>query len=280
MGSMGMADAVQRQCAARRLSNDVLERLRSATGSNVYLSGPMTGIPGWNQDAFDHAADALVGRGRKVFNPASLFDGDKSQARQVYMRTDIAHLLEATDVVLLPGWSDSRGALLEVAVAQELGLRVWNSDGEKPPPIRAWGPAALLRQVDAGGTVTISTTHLPPGTLYEVPRSGPETSPDQAGETCLEEAQRLVYGDRGAAYGHPAEDYGATGAMFGALLHRWAKDSAAHEGDSPLPVPARLACLLMVAVKASRESRVPKRDNRTDLAGYAECLQRIAEAGA
>lgn len=97
-----------------------------------------------------------------------------------------------------------------------------------------------------------------------------------ASETILEEAQRLVHGDRGGNYGHPIEDFSRTGQMWGAILSKW-RDS---DEDS---VPPELVGLCMAAVKISREVNLPKRDNRVDLAGYAETVQmiheRIAEPG-
>ena len=81
-------------------------------------------------------------------------------------------------------------------------------------------------------------------------------------ETCLEEAQRLVYGDRGETYGHPLDDFGRTALMWSALIGA--------------PVTAELVAMCMVCLKLSRETYQPKRDNRTDAAGYAECLDRIA----
>lgn len=55
-------------------------------------------------------------------------------------------------------------------------------------------------------------------------------------ETILQEAQRLVHGDRQGSYGHPLDDYTRTGTMWGAILHEWAKAAAA--SPVPLPVPA------------------------------------------
>lgn len=272
MGSMRAAKPVP---VHGRLSDAAIDRLRSATGAVVYLAGPMTGVPTWNQDAFDHAAARLTGPGRRVFNPAGLFDGDKSRRRSEYMRADFRQLLTATDLVLLPGFIDSRGAMLELRIARELELRVWGPDGLALADGAALKLAEPLPDVTSHSGVMVGN-HTCDAHAAAVD-AGMDTRVKQP-ETCLEEAQRLVYGDRGAAYGHPLEDYAATGAMFGALLQRWAVQSANRRGASPLPVPARLACLLMVAVKASREARVSKRDNRTDMAGYAECLQRIADA--
>ena len=80
-------------------------------------------------------------------------------------------------------------------------------------------------------------------------------------ETILQEAQRIVYGDRNADYGHPLDDYSRTAALWSAILG--------------FPVTAEQAILCMIAVKISRQVNKPKRDNLTDIAGYAACLQRV-----
>lgn len=83
-------------------------------------------------------------------------------------------------------------------------------------------------------------------------------------ETILQEAQRLVHGDRGEDYGHPAEDLQRTGRIWGAIL-----------GSED--VPAWKVALCMVGVKISREVNAPKRDNLADLAGYAEVVHMTYE---
>lgn len=83
-------------------------------------------------------------------------------------------------------------------------------------------------------------------------------------ETPLEEAQRLVHGDRGKDYGHPIDDFTRSGKMWGAIL-----------GSDPVP-PEKVA-MCMIAVKLSRECNAPKRDNRVDIAGYAETLDMVRE---
>jgi len=85
-------------------------------------------------------------------------------------------------------------------------------------------------------------------------------------ETILQEAQRLVHGDRQAAYGHPYDDYARTARMWEAIL-----------GLPPYRITPSTACLMMAAVKISRQVNKPKRDNMTDLAGYAACAQMCAE---
>jgi len=86
-------------------------------------------------------------------------------------------------------------------------------------------------------------------------------------DTILDEAKELVYGDRGAAYGHPLDDYARTAGAASALL--------AHKLREPLL--AEDVIIIMECVKLSREVNSPKRDNRVDMAGYALCLDRVYE---
>lgn len=79
----------------------------------------------------------------------------------------------------------------------------------------------------------------------------------------LTEAQGLVHGDRNAAYGSPLSDYTRTAGMASAML--------AHKLREPLS--AEDCAMIMCCVKLSRQAHKAKRDNMTDLAGYAECVQ-------
>jgi hypothetical protein len=85
-------------------------------------------------------------------------------------------------------------------------------------------------------------------------------------------AQQLVYGDRGAAYGHPKHDYDRTAKMISGILSSKLKED----------VDAKEAILIMIAVKMSRLVNTPgHRDSVIDIAGYAECYDRVVryEAG-
>ena len=94
----------------------------------------------------------------------------------------------------------------------------------------------------------------------------------------LEEAQGLVYGDRQGSYGHPADDYDATGRIWAAILDRWLRQQPGFRDMPRLPdIPPRIATLMMVGVKASREAHQHKRDNAVDGAGYWDCVERCAE---
>lgn len=74
----------------------------------------------------------------------------------------------------------------------------------------------------------------------------------------LMEAHGLVHGDRGASYGHPLDNFTHTAALWRAAFG-WG-------------VTAEQVAMAMILVKLSRECHAPKRDNATDIAGYAETL--------
>jgi hypothetical protein len=87
-------------------------------------------------------------------------------------------------------------------------------------------------------------------------------------EDILSEVHSLVFGgDRNQAYGHPLDDYGKTSAFWSIVLKDKLKDGEV--------VTEEDAILMMCCLKISREMNVHKRDNMMDLAGYAQCLQRV-----
>ena len=79
----------------------------------------------------------------------------------------------------------------------------------------------------------------------------------------LTEAEALVMGERGEAYGHPLDDYTRTAQMWSAILDT--------------EVTAEQAIMCMICVKLSRECHKPSRDNCVDVAGYILCLRRVVE---
>jgi len=74
-------------------------------------------------------------------------------------------------------------------------------------------------------------------------------------ETVLEEAARIVDGDRRADYGHPADNHRRTAAMWSAYLG--------------VGITPRQVCMLNALQKIGRDAHRPKRDNLVDLAGWA-----------
>ena len=202
----------------------------------VYLAGPMTGIPLYNFPAFDAHKARWIADGQDVTLPADI-------TRELWRERYEREYDPATDTA---AWGD--------AIVCEMFKRdmaaVCDADAIALLPGWRKSKGANLELAVAralGKKVYDSATMLP-----------------LADESALEEAQRLVHGDRGASYGHPIDDYTRTGRMWGAILG--------------IPdIDPRVCCLMMGAVKISREVNAPKRDNRVDLAGYAECAQMVAE---
>ena len=79
----------------------------------------------------------------------------------------------------------------------------------------------------------------------------------------LKEADGLIHGERGEAYGHPLEDFSKTARMWEAIFR--------------VPVTAEMVALAMVCVKISRYLNAPKRDSLVDGAGYFGTIEMIEE---
>ncbi len=104
----------------------------------VYIAGPMRGHPDWNFAAFDMVREAWTKAGHEVFCPAQLFRAmpypkhddtvttDRRHLEHV-IQSDILCLMHADAIALLPGWQNSRGATVELSVAQFLGLEVYDA---------------------------------------------------------------------------------------------------------------------------------------------------------
>lgn len=91
--------------------------------SRLYIAGPMSNLPDRNFPAFNAAARKLRSRNHEVLNPAELeCDG---MTWEQCLRRDIALFLPECDgLAVLDGWELSRGASLEVYVAQAVGIPV------------------------------------------------------------------------------------------------------------------------------------------------------------
>lgn len=114
----------------------------SVSGLRVYISGPMTGIPRFNKQAFDACEKELKVRGaRFVHNPAKEVPMSDSLAwpHADYMRESVYELASSRTegrgmtrkrnfydlLVMLPGWESSAGAKLEREVAEAIGIEVY-----------------------------------------------------------------------------------------------------------------------------------------------------------
>jgi hypothetical protein len=89
----------------------------------LYIAGPMTGIPDFNYPQFLRAATTLRAEGFEVECPAEN-DLPHPQEWHVYLRHAIKRLLDCDAVATLPAAESSKGARLEIYIAQKLGMLV------------------------------------------------------------------------------------------------------------------------------------------------------------
>jgi hypothetical protein len=102
----------------------------------------MSGLPELNFPAFDKAAEELRKVGYEVINPAEvdralgIDNSDEAQEKaglaefNAAMRRDIPLVMRSDGVALLHGWRTSKGANVEVTVAEAIGL--------KARPVDSW----------------------------------------------------------------------------------------------------------------------------------------------
>jgi hypothetical protein len=103
--------------------------------NRVYIAGPMTGLPEFNFPAFHAMAAVMRAEGWHVENPAEHGHVEGAEWAD-YLRFDIGRLSTCEAMMLLPGWSRSRGARLEVHIAKEIGMRMLLADGAEPVGIQ------------------------------------------------------------------------------------------------------------------------------------------------
>jgi len=92
----------------------------------VYLSGKMTGEPAYGVPSFVAAAARLRELGHDVLNPAETAGGATHLPRATYFRIDAGYVMAAEAlVVMAPKCWKSRGALLEMQLADALGKPIY-----------------------------------------------------------------------------------------------------------------------------------------------------------
>lgn len=106
----------------------------------TYIAGGMSGIKDLNFPAFHARAAIERAAGHEVINPAeinggadelvacaNMTKGELTAHWQKCMRKDIAELMTCSRIVMLDGWTSSRGATLEHHIAKALGFEVVES---------------------------------------------------------------------------------------------------------------------------------------------------------
>jgi hypothetical protein len=240
-----------------------------------YIAGPMRGIAWFNYPMFDRVAKELRDAGNEVISPADedrMHDGFDPFANPSHVNPDactfpktmdfgktVRRCLEAVlrcdEIVLLPGWENSNGAVAELTLAMWLGKRVREvriDDQDRITYLGQWiGLTGLAMQ--------LSDYHLE----VEVPYPTGVSEQDDDEEDILDKAARITRGDRQASYGPPDQDFRRTAGMWSALFEAKLKDGVTFE--------PRDVALAMILLKCSRESHQRKEDNWVDIAGYSRC---------
>ena len=87
----------------------------------IYVAGPMSGLPEYNYPAFHEAAARLRAAGYHVENPADN-PPPPCGTWEGWLRLAIAQVVTCDEIALLPGWEQSKGAVLEFTLARQLSM--------------------------------------------------------------------------------------------------------------------------------------------------------------
>ena len=121
--------------------------MRNPMIGRAYICGPMAGYPNLNEAAFRAAENQVWEAGREPITPHDIMPhAHQGRCAQVYgdgrpgdhdggcyLRGDLAMVLDkAASLYVLPGWSRSRGAQVEVLIARLLRIPIeYHPDAER-----------------------------------------------------------------------------------------------------------------------------------------------------
>lgn len=235
-----------------------------------YLAGPLssTGRLEDNLAVFQAWARRLRGLGWRVFSPPEGEEIGRSWVE--YLRRDIPYLVNSAGVALLPGWRASRGARLEHGLAAVLNMELMSVEhiGRKGDdmPGHPEGGYAMPSSDEYAEDIAKRMERVQGAKSMEeaVERfAKKEKLEPEHKETLLAEAERIIVRERGNQYGPPEQDFARTAEMMTGLFK--------HKLDEGMAFQPADVARLMILLKLSRSVWSQKRDNWTDMAGYAAC---------
>ncbi len=235
----------------------------------LYLAGPMRGIAFYNFPMFDRVAAALRDVGYEVINPA---DEDRKEdnfdptlepkfANPAYcvvqpgmdfgkiIRRCFEAVMRCDEIVLLPGWENSVGAIAELFIAVWSGKRIQIVYFEENDQMQFVSTPAI----DLATAIA----------RIQIARDETKQSKEADDEDILDIAARITRGDRQAVYGPPEQDFKKTADMWTGLFQYMLAEDAKFE--------PRHVAMALICMKMSREFHQRKKDNWVDIAGYARC---------
>jgi len=89
--------------------------------------------------------------------------------------------------------------------------------------------------------------------------------------TILEEAQKIIYGDREQTYGDPAKNLKNVAMLWNQYL------ALKQVRNYNACITAEDVCWMMVLLKMARQANQYKDDNLIDAAGYVALIERISK---
>jgi len=92
---------------------------------DIYVSGGMTGLPDMNRANFHRITSRLRRAGLSVFNPAEIKGGEHWEWSD-FMREAIRGQMQCHAIFMLFGHERSKGATVELNLARQLGMPVFN----------------------------------------------------------------------------------------------------------------------------------------------------------
>ena len=98
------------------------------SNKTIYLAGPMTGIAEFNHPEFREVSAIMWQQGMTVLSPTDVDGGSVDKSWHFYMKGALKMLLDADAIALLPGWEKSKGARIELGLAESLGYEVFLID--------------------------------------------------------------------------------------------------------------------------------------------------------
>lgn len=205
---------------------------RRQPAQRVYLAGPMRGYDQFNFPAFHEATKVLRKAGFDVLSPA---EHDEDNGFDPSLNS-----LEGFNMEEAFRWDVECVLSCECVVV----LPGWEKSSGASLEV------AIARAI---------------GTPVRAYPSLDKVEPMKVPESIAQEAHRLVNGDRQACYGHPADDFARTAALWNGAF-----------GWQVRPQDVGIA---QVLVKVSREMNAHKRDNLVDIAGYAATLELVHSRG-
>jgi hypothetical protein len=95
-------------------------------------------------------------------------------------------------------------------------------------------------------------------------------APETTRESVLREASQLIHGDRNLHYGEPTDNFQTIATIWTALLSHKLKDGEVFTASDVAD--------FSIGIKLARNKAGRKRDNYTDIVGYAACGEECREA--